>query len=257
MRYGGVISVGRIDAVWNVTVSNPPVNALNLALVEALQDLVTDFDHSTAKALVLRSGVPGHFASGAPLRSPTPGLEIHDPLDYRDALCDTLDAFARCRRPIIAAIDGRALGGGLELAMACTLRCASAEAQFGLPEVTDGMIPSGGGTQRLPALIGRGRALELMLSGRAIDSAEAERIGLVDRVLAGDVHAESLELATKLAGFAPAAIAAILCCVDAARDLSHEDGLIVERVALASLFEDAPAPETVATLIDQRRPAFG
>src|SRR5206468_7251634 len=109
------------------------------------------------------------------------------------------ERLAACGRPSIAAIDGRALGGGLELALARTLRFASRSARLGLPEVMLGLIPGAGATQRLPRLIGRGRALELMLSGREIHGDEAWRIGLVDRLLYKDPVAETLEIAARMA----------------------------------------------------------
>lgn len=250
----GAIRVDSRGNVLHATIIHAPVNMLDLALVESLQELVSDFEQGTAKVLVISSGVPGYFASGSDLQAA--GVDSPDPLDYRDALCDALGALARCRRPTIAALDGHALSAGLELAITCTLRFASRNARFGLPEVRSGMIPSGGATQRLPALIGRGRALELMLSGREISCEEGERIGLVDRVLGPDVASEALELAETLAGFSAPAMAAIMCCVDASRDLSHEDGLTVERVALASMFEDRDAVAAITTIVEDNRAAF-
>jgi enoyl-CoA hydratase len=249
------ITVEQRDGILHAVVHRAPGNELELPLVAGLRELIGDFERGDAKVLVLSSGIPGAFASGADLRR-SARLSPQDVADYRDALCEALDALAGCRRPSIAVIDGSALGGGLELAMACTLRFASRAARLGLPEVKLGMIPSGGGTQRLPHLIGRGRALELMLSGREISCDEAARIGLVDRVLEGDAVAEALTLAAGLAGSSAPAMAAIMLCVDAARDLPHEDGIAVERVALASTFEEGEAREGIAALVEQRRPAF-
>jgi enoyl-CoA hydratase/carnithine racemase len=254
MRFDGIITVERQGAVLHAALSNPPDNALDVALLEALADLVRFFTRSDAKALVLSSGIPGAYATGIDVRQ-TQGVQAV--ADYRDRLCETLESLAMCPRPSIAVLDGTVTGGGLELAMACTLRFASASARLSLPEVKLGMIPSGGGTQRLPQLVGRGRALELMLSGREISGTEAERIGLVDRVLTPDVLEQALAIATTLAGFSAPAMAAIICCVDASRDLAHEDGLAVERVALGSTIEDGEASEGIAALVEDRPAIFG
>lgn len=231
-----------------------PANSLDRSLARAIGGLVDELDRGVAKVLVLSSRIPGVFASEADFRHAPPNAQ--ELADFRDEMCDALEALARSRRPSLAVIDGSALGGGLELAMACTLRCASTTARFALPEVKLGMIPSGGGTQRLPQLVGRGRALELMLSGREIDCNEAARIGLVDRVVIRDALSETLELASVLAHSSAPAMAAIMCCVDASRDLPHDDGIAVERVALASTFEDGEAREGLAALVEERRPAF-
>jgi enoyl-CoA hydratase len=230
------ITVEQHDGVLHAVMHCPPGNELGLPLVTELRTVIDRFEHGGAKVFVLSSGIPGLFASGLDVTR-SRDASIQELADYSDALCDALEALARSRRPSIAAIDGTALGGGLELAMACTLRFASPTSRLGLPEVKLGTIPSGGGTQRLPHLIGRGRALELMLSGREIDVVEAAQIGLVDRVLDGDAVREGLSIAAGLANSSAQAMAAIMLCVDAARDLPHEDGIAVERVALASTLE--------------------
>jgi enoyl-CoA hydratase len=235
---------------------NPPVNALSVSLIAALGEAVDEFERGQAKVLLLSSGVPGFFGAGADLNY-MPDFGAQDLADYRDAVRAPLEKLAGCRRPSIAAIDGRAVGGGLELAMACTLRCCSRNARLGLPEVKLGLVPGGGGTQRLPRLIGRGRALEMMLSGREVDGAEAWRIGLADRMLYGDVVAESRDIATGMAQFSAPALAAIMNCVDAARDLPHQDGMAVEAVALMSTFEEGEAREGIAAFVQKRAPVFG
>jgi enoyl-CoA hydratase len=206
--------------------------------------------------LLLSSGVSGFFATGADLRQMC-DVSAAALADYRDAVCGALEALAGCGRPSMAALDGSALSGGLELALACTLRCCSPAARLGLPEVKIGLVPSGGGTQRLPRLIGRGRALELMLSGREIDGEEAWRIGLADRLLDHDVVGEARKIATALARSSAPAMAAIMSCVDAARDLPHRDGMAVERVAMMSTLEEGEAREGITAFVQKRRPIFG
>ena len=165
------ITVEQHDGVLHAVMHSPPGNELGLSLVTELRAVIDQFEHGGAKVCVLSSGIPGAFASGLDVTR-SEDASIRELADYSDALCDALETLARSRRPSIAVIDGTALGGGLELAMACTLRFASRTSRLGLPEVKLGTIPSGGGTQRLPHLIGRGRALELMLSGREIDVEE-------------------------------------------------------------------------------------
>jgi enoyl-CoA hydratase len=243
------------DGVLHAVLCNPPVNALSLPLVAALRELAQEFEHGPAKVLLLSSGVPGFFAAGADLKLMS-DLSAQNLADYRDAVRGALEMLAGCHGPSIAVLDGRVLGGGLELAMACTLRFCSRTAKLGLPEVKLGLVPGGGGTQRLPRLIGRGRALELMLSGREIDGAEALRIGLVDRVLYRDVADEAREIAVAMARSSAPAMTAIMNCVDAARDLPHHEGMAVEAVALMSTFEEGEAREGIAAFVQQRKPLF-
>jgi enoyl-CoA hydratase/carnithine racemase len=244
------------DGVLQATLQAPPANALSLSVLAALTRLVDEFEHGAAKVLVLGSGIPGCFATGADMNY-VAQLTVDGFADYRDAARAPLERLAACRRPSIAVIDGLALGGGLELAMACTLRFASPRARLGLPEVMLGLIPGGGGTQRLPRLVGRGRALELMLTGRRVDGEEAVRIGLVDRLLLrDDPLGEALEIAAGMARASAAAMAAIMQCVDVARDLPYERGVAVEGVALLSAFENGDAREGIAAFLEKRPPAF-
>jgi enoyl-CoA hydratase len=158
----------------------------------------------------------------------------------------------------VAAIEGLALGGGLELAMACTLRVAAAGARLGLPEVKLGLIPGGGGTQRLPRLVGRGRALDLMLTGRQVDADEAFSIGLVDRfAVPGDTaRAAAWQLAHELAKASTPAQLAVVRTVDAAYDRTLADGLRYEVEQIQELFEHGEALEGIRAFIDKRTPEF-
>jgi enoyl-CoA hydratase len=250
-----VLAWGEQHGVMHAVLSRPPANALGPPLLDALTALVNEFEEGSAKVLVLSSAVEGFFAAGADIKH-VAELDPQDFADYRDAARAPLERLAGCRKPSIALIDGRALGGGLELAMACTLRFASPAARVGLPEVMLGLIPGGGGTQRLPRLVGRGRALELMLTAREVGAEEAWRIGLVDRLLDGDVLNETLEVARRMAQASGPAMAAIIHCVDVARDLPHDGGMAVEGVALLSTFEDGEAREGIAAFLEKRPPLF-
>lgn len=232
------ITVENRAGVLHAVMRDPPRNALGEALIEALAAVVEEFERGEAKVLVLSSALPEFFATGAEVLG-EPDVSLEQLADYRDRIRPPLERLSACRRPSIAAIEGRALGAGLELAMACTLRFCSRSARLAMPGLTLGRIPAAGGTQRLPHLIGRGRALELMLTGREIRAAEAWRIGLIERLLPGDVVEQSLEIATALTASSASAMTAAMVCVDAARDLPHESGLAVEGAALVSTAEDS------------------
>jgi enoyl-CoA hydratase len=177
-------TVERRDAVALVTFARPPRNLMSMAAMTELEGTLGDLaGDDGVNVVVITGGVPGYFIAHADLDDlmklgrgePVEG----DPGSWGRtfALMDSMP------QPVVAAINGQAWGGGCELSLACTLRVAAASAHLGQPEVVVGIIPGGGGTQRLPRLIGAGRAAELILSGRVIDAAEAERIGLVEAVL--------------------------------------------------------------------------
>src|SRR5699024_6074977 len=156
----------------------------------------------------------------------------------------------------IAAVDGLALGGGMELAMACTFRVATLAARFGLPEVKIGLIPGAGGTQRLPRLVGRGPALDIILTARQVATAEAKDIGLVDRVATTDVMEAAFAFVDEFAGASlPAQIAGIRS-VDAAYDLPFAEGAQVEIEQEQGLFERGEAQEGIEAFIEKRKPNF-
>ncbi len=160
-------------------------------------------------------------------------------------------------KPIIAAVNGYCLAGGLEIALACDLRIASENATFGLPEVTRGIIPGAGGTQRLPRLIGTERALDLILTGRRIDASEAERIGLVTRVVAlDDLRQETLALAKAIAENGPLAVRAAKAAVWRGRDAPLEEGLRLEQLLAEPVRQSEDAQEGPRAFLEKRKPEF-
>src|SRR5260370_42481695 len=189
-----VVRIEAHDEVMHVVMAQPPANALGTPLLDGLEYALESLEAVSAKVLVVSSAVPGFFAAGADIKYMST-LSTSQFERYRDTLRSALERLAGCGCPSIAAVDGRALGGGLELAMACTLRIATITSRLGLPEVKLGLIPGAGGTQRLPRLVGIGRALEVMLTGRDVDAREAASIGLVDVLVDDDVSAHALELA--------------------------------------------------------------
>jgi enoyl-CoA hydratase/carnithine racemase len=244
------IRVEEGGGITHVILDRPPANALGMPLLEGLEAVLDTLEEGTAKVIVVSSANPRFFAAGADIKHMT-SLDEAEFARYRDALRSPLERLATCGRPSIAAIDGLALGGGLELAMACTLRFATPHARFGLPEVKLGLIPGAGGTQRLPRLVGRGRALELMLTGREISAREAAAIGLVDRVVAGDVAGRALAFAGQLAQLSAPAMEAIIACV-AAAELGPEVGMAVEGDAVVRLFADGDGAAGLAAFVENR-----
>jgi len=160
-------------------------------------------------------------------------------------------------KPIVAAVNGHCLAGGLELALACDLRIASENASFGLPEVTRGIIPGAGGTQRLPRLVGPERALDLILTGRRIDAREAERIGLVSRVVPlASLRSEALAVASAIAANAPLAVRAAKAAVWRGLDLSLGEGLRLEQLLAEPVRQSEDAQEGPRAFLEKRRPDF-
>ena len=182
------------NGIARIDLARAPVNAVGLPIIEGLDEALTEATEAGARIIVIASAIEGFFAAGADIKLMAT-IPLEGFTEYGDALRAVLARLASPNLITIAVVEGVALGGGLELAMACTLRVAGADAKFGLPEVKLGLIPGAGGTQRLPRLVGRGRALDIMLTARQVEPAEALAIGLVDRVTDGDPLADALALA--------------------------------------------------------------
>ncbi|HWD05741.1 MAG TPA: enoyl-CoA hydratase-related protein [Amycolatopsis sp.] len=236
------------------TLKRPPANALGLPIIDGLHAALDEA--ADAKVVVISSEVPGFFAAGADIKHMS-SIDAKSFTEYGDKLRGLLDRVASPDRITIAAVDGLALGGGLELAMACSLRVGSAAAKFGLPEVKLGLIPGAGGTQRLPRLVGRGRALDIMLTGRQVPAEEAHAMGLIDRLVpAGTAEKAALDLAGELAGLSLPAQQAVIRTVDAAFDLPLEQGFRFEVEQEQELFESGEAQEGLSAFLAKRPPNF-
>lgn len=245
------------DRVATVTLASPPANALGTAVIEGLSDALDAAETAGARVIIVRSDVEGYFAAGADLKL-LADADADGFLRYLDRLREVLERLAALEQPSVAAIDGFALGGGLELAMACTLRVATPRARLGVPEIKLGLLPGAAGTQRLPRLVGRGAALDLLLTGRSAGGEEAARLGLVDQLAAdGKAPAAATELARRLARGPALALAATVRCVDAARDLPLAEGLAVERDEIIGLFATADAREGIRAFVEKRPAEFG
>jgi enoyl-CoA hydratase/carnithine racemase len=244
-------------AIIEVVLDGPPANALGQGIVKGLHAAMDFAEVARAKVLLVASSVRGFFAAGADIKHMS-AVDAASFREYGDALRGALDRLAALPLVSIAAIDGLALGGGLELAMACTMRVAAPEARLGLPEVKLGLIPGAGGTQRLPRLVGRGRALDIMLTGRQVDADEAYWIGLIDRFAepGETARATAWQLAHELTAASTPAQLAVVRTVDAAYDRPLRDGLRYEVEQVQELFERGEAMEGLRAFIDKRAPEF-
>ena len=241
-----------------VTLDRPKVlNALNAATFTELDAALDDIAADTSIRVVLLTGAGDRaFAAGADIRELTP-LTAEEGRKFAlrgQAVFRKLETLGK---PVIACVHGFALGGGCELAMACTLRIAADDARLGQPEVKLGIIPGYGGTQRLPRLVGRGAALKLLLTGGAIDAHEALRIGLVDEVVpAAELMQRAEALALEIVANAPLAVAQTIRAVDQGLDLSLEQALDREAALFGHLCGTADKSEGVEAFLAKRQPVW-
>jgi len=246
------------DGVATITLNRPNVhNAMNDTMRAELTACFTELAQSTdARAIVVTGAGERAFSAGADIRE---FVAPQVPVKYRDARrrVDFRAAMDRCGQPIIAAINGFALGGGLELALACDIRIAGEDSQLGLTEVNLAIIPGGGGTQRLPRLVGRGKALEMILTGARVDAREALRIGLVERVVpTAEVHTAAQALAKMLAERAPIAMRYAKEAVVKGLGMSLEDGLRLENDLSTLLRTTEDRLEGAKAFLEKRKPRF-
>jgi enoyl-CoA hydratase len=245
------------DQVATITINRPDKrNALNAAvrreIVDALDQLRAD---DSARVVIITGAGDKAFVAGADIGE----FAERTALQQRDVMQGrrVFDEVAAYPKPTIAMINGFALGGGCELALACDIRVAARSARFGQPEVRLGLIPGGGGTQRLPRLIGAGRALRLILTGDLVDAEEAYRIGLVD-VLVDDaeLHTRTLELARSMAAHSPVALRLAKNAVAAALETPLPAGLVLERELFITAFASEDRREGVSAFLEKRSPNF-
>lgn len=231
-----VVHVERAGAVGIIRLDRPPVNAINQTmhqqLFAAASELAAD---SSVRAVVVHGGRKA-FAAGADI-SQMAEMGPSDITVFGGGLTGAVDAVARLPKPVVAAVTGYALGGGLELALAADFRIVAEDALLGLPEITLGVIPGAGGTQRLPRLVGVTRAKEMIFTGRPVKGPQAVEIGLATRAVPGDdVLDTAMEFAARLAGGATVAIAAAKSAIDDGMDVDLATGLRIEASRFAGLF---------------------
>lgn len=242
-----------LPGVALVTLDQPKaLNALSYALLAELDAALAALDADPGcRAIVITGAGERAFAAGADVRElsteTTASLHEADPFS-------AVDRVATLATPTIAAVRGFALGGGCELAMACDMLVAGDDARFGQPEVLIGVIPGAGGTQRLARAVGKARAMELVLTGRRIDAAEADRLGLVTKVVpAAETVAQALALAATIASMPPLAVRAAKAAVSAAAELPLAAGIRHERDLFEALFRSEDQREGMAAFLDKRK----
>ncbi|CAN5253605.1 enoyl-CoA hydratase [soil metagenome] len=242
--------------VMHVILARPPANALGVPLLEGLHAACDAAGaQGDVKVMVISSELEGFFAAGADIKHLST-IDADSFLAYGGLMRAVNDRIAASPWLSIAAIDGVALGGGLELALACTMRVSGPRGAFGVPEVKIGLIPGAGGTQRLPRVVGRARAIDMIITARQVPVAEAHQIGLVDRVTEGDVVEAALALASQLTRSSLPAQLAGVRSVDAAFDLPLSDGCDFEVTQEQDLFEHGEAAEGLSAFIAKRAPHF-
>ncbi|HEX6559863.1 MAG TPA: enoyl-CoA hydratase-related protein [Longimicrobiales bacterium] len=245
------------DGVAVVVVNRPEKrNALN-ALVRSELLSVLDFVRTddSARVVVITGAGDKAFIAGADIRE----FAERTPIQQRALMAErsVFTELGDYPRPVIAMINGYALGGGCELALACDIRVAARSARFGQPEIKLGIIPGGGGTQRLPRLIGRGRALRMILTGEMIDAVEAEKLGLIDVLTEDDdLHTTTMELARAMAAHSPLTLRLAKAAVRAAEELPLSAGLALERELFITAFGSDDKREGVAAFLEKRTAQF-
>jgi len=236
-----------------VTLNRPQaLNALNKQLMDELMDALEAFDKDDTIGAMVITGNEKAFAAGADIK------EMAGKSAEEMKSSDQVEVFGRIRsveKPVIAAVSGWALGGGCELALSCDMIVASDSAKFGLPEVTIGVIPGAGGTQRLTHAVGKALAMEMILNNRVMPAQEALQHGLVNRVFpVGDYLDEALKLADEIASRAPLAARAAKKAINAAYETSLTDGLSEEKRVFYELFETEDQKEGMQAFIEKRKP---
>ena len=248
----------REGAVAIVTINRPKVlNALNARTLDELRRVVLDLKHDDGVRVVIVTGAgEKSFVAGADINE----LAVQTPTGGREhALTGqhVLDAIENMGKPIIAAINGYALGGGCELAMACTLRLAADTAKLGQPEINLGIIPGYAGTQRLSRLVGKGKAMELILSGAPVGASEAERIGLVNRVVpAAELMTEARKLAGQLAASAPIAMRYIINAINKGLEMPFAEACAYEAALFGLVASTEDMREGTRPFLEKRRAEF-
>ncbi|MBX2867890.1 MAG: enoyl-CoA hydratase [Acidiferrobacterales bacterium] len=255
MKYSHIISEKR-DNVGLITLNRPKaMNALSSALMIELGTAVRDMDQDPELGAIVITGNDKAFAAGADI------VEMKDKTFMeaykQDFITDNWEEVSRCRKPVIAAVNGYALGGGCELAMMCDFILAGDSAQFGQPEINLAIIPGAGGTQRLTRAIGKAKAMDLCLTGRMMDAEEAERAGLVARIIPAE---NLLEEAIKTAGkIAAKSLPSVLICkesVNRAFESSLSEGLLFERRHFHALFATEDQKEGMSAFAEKRKPSW-
>ncbi|MGW2326903.1 enoyl-CoA hydratase-related protein [Streptomyces sp. NPDC001700] len=249
------IKIERQERVVTVTLHRPEVlNALSSGLLDELVEALRPLDRDPGTGCFVITGSERAFAAGADIKEMGPKTSVEM---FAEDYFAGWDAFAALRTPKIAAVSGYALGGGCELAMMCDLILAAESATFGQPEIKLGVIPGIGGTQRLTKLVGKAKAMDLILTGRTMGAQEAERAGLVSRVVPDDrLMAEAAAVAATVASYGKPAAMAAREAVDRALEVGLREGMLFERRSFHALFATEDQSEGMAAFREKRAPRF-
>ncbi|HXX10621.1 MAG TPA: enoyl-CoA hydratase [Burkholderiales bacterium] len=239
-----------------ITLNRPKaMNALSPELMRELSEALSDFDANDGVGAIVVTGSEKAFAAGADIKAMKDWgyMDVYR-ADYITAEWETIN---RIRKPVVAAVAGYALGGGCELAMMCDFILAADTAKFGQPEINLGVLPGAGGTQRLPRFVGKSKAMEMVLTGRMMDAAEAERCGLVSRVLpAATLIEEAIKTAEKMCELSLPVVMLAKESVNRAFETTLSEGVRFERRLFHSCFAIEDQKEGMAAFVDKRKPAF-
>ncbi len=251
------IMFNKQDDIAVITLNRPPMNPLNSKIFKELGRAAEELrEDSSVKAVIITGAGDKAFAAGADITEMV-NLSTIEMYDFCLTSLDSYKKIEHLDKPTIAAINGLALGGGCELAMACDFRLASDNARFGLPEINLGIIPGGGGTQRLPRLIGLARAKELLYMGDMIDAATAEKYGLVNRVAPqSDLMNEAVAMAKKLASKPGAAMRVLKNTVNNGINMDLNSATVFEVKSFLLTFNSEDRIEGMKALLEKRKPAF-
>jgi enoyl-CoA hydratase len=255
MTYQNILAARR-ERVGVITLNRPQaLNALNDALMDELGAALLDFDADDGVGAIVITGNEKAFAAGADIGA----MKDWSYMDVFKAeyITRNWETLRRVRKPVIAAVAGFALGGGCELAMMCDIVLAADTARFGQPEIKLGVIPGAGGTQRLPRAVGKAKAMDLILTGRMMDAAEAERAGLVSRIVpAAQLMDEVMKVANEVAAFSLPALMMAKEGVNRAYESALAEGVLFERRLFHSLFATSDQKEGMAAFVAKRKPQF-
>jgi len=256
MTYETILTDTREGGVGLITINRPQaLNALNSTVVAEINTALDGFENDAAIGCIVITGSQKAFAAGADIKEMQ---DLSFPQTYLDDFITAWDRVAGRRKPIIAAVSGFALGGGCELAMMCDFIIASDTAQFGQPEIKLGVLPGAGGTQRLTRVVGKAKAMEMCLTGRMMDAQEAERAGLVSRVVSADALIEdALATARKIAAMSLPVAMMVKESVNRAYETTLAEGIRFERRVFHAVFATADQKEGMAAFVDKRKPDFG
>jgi enoyl-CoA hydratase/carnithine racemase len=242
--------------IATIRLDRPPMNALNAQLQEQLRAAATEAGERSDVSAVILYGGEKVFAAGADIKEMAT-MSYADMIVRSGALQSSFTAVANIPKPVVAAVTGYALGGGCELALCADLRVCGDNAKLGQPEISLGIIPGAGGTQRLPRLVGPARAKELIFTGRFVDAEEALRIGLVDKVVpADDVYAAARELVESFVGGPAVALRAAKEAVDRGLEVDLATGLELERLQFSGLFATEDRSIGMTAFVEKTKPKF-